>query len=116
MPSKERAGGKELEIMKSISTQRSSSLSEAFYLLSTNHFIMELSPDNNHFENNVQFISLDGRANVIANFCDQVSRNMDATGLQLPAAWTCPGKRKESIREALTSPFTDTKGKQELDQ
>ncbi|KAK4343835.1 hypothetical protein RND71_036929 [Anisodus tanguticus] len=23
----------------------------------------------------------------------------------------CPGKRKESIREALTSPFTDTKGK-----
>ncbi|KAH0723261.1 hypothetical protein KY285_005852 [Solanum tuberosum] len=71
---------------------------------------MELSPDNNHFENNVQFIALDDRANVIANFCDQVSRNMDATGLQLPPAWTSVRELAEHVwhvndEELVTIPY-----------
>ncbi|KAG5581108.1 hypothetical protein H5410_051735 [Solanum commersonii] len=66
-------------------------------LVGSTNVVAELSPDNNHFENNVHFIALDDRENVIANFCDQVSRIMDATGLQLPPAWTLVRELAEHV-------------------
>ena len=58
----------------------------------------------------MQFIALDDRANVIENFCDQVSRNMDATGLQLPPAWTSVRELAEHVwhvndEELVTIPY-----------